>query len=89
MKKANKIAVTRKTILFHFRDEDELEEYKAMSDEELLENFIGAGYFENEEEVHPVIYKGQLPDDCIDAETVGDVTGWACSLQSYYEMKKK
>lgn len=83
-----KIAVTRATILFHFRD-DELEEYKTMNDEELLENFMGAGYFENEEEVYPVIYKGQLFDGCIDAEKVGNVTGWPCSLESYYAMTKK
>lgn len=84
MTRKHKIAVRRETALSHFSDTDEFEEYQAMSDEQLLDNFIGAGFFGDESVVHTVIYKGTLPDDCIDAETVGDVTGWPCDIEHYY-----
>jgi hypothetical protein len=81
----SKIAVRRKTVLFHFRENEEYAECKKMSDAALLELFIEGGYFEQEDTVYPTMYKGQLPEDCIDAETVGDITGWPCSLDNYYK----
>lgn len=63
--------------------EYEPEEVAAMNEDEKEENFVGAGYLEDEN-----AFAGSfdiIPAEFIDIEIVGDKTGWPVSLDNYYE----
>lgn len=88
---ASHISVSKQTALEILKGDDMDDEfdYDNYSDRDLFDAFVGAGYFVDESEIHGDNFVLQTPDNCVDARTVGDVTGWPISLEQYYETIKK
>lgn len=86
MKKTH-ISLRRETaleILNNDNDDGEFD-YHNYSDQELFDAFVGAGYFADESEIYGNDFVTITPENCLDARTVGDVTGWPISLDVYYD----
>ncbi|MBC7473923.1 MAG: hypothetical protein H7263_06495 [Candidatus Sericytochromatia bacterium] len=84
-----KISITTKNLNSMLIDDLEysLEEVKAMSLDEKIDNFVGAGYFEDENEFFGILDKKD--DKFIDFETVSNVTGNPVSLETYLKLVQK
>lgn len=90
MKKYEQMAGTRifiiKMLLSIQEDEEgaiSLEEFNTYDNEQLTEEFLSAGYVNNEETFVGVF--SEIPKDSINIETVSNITGWPVSLDDYYE----
>ncbi len=90
MPKFTKIAITKKTVLQMLKENieesgDDPTEVDNMDNEELGDYFVGAGYLSHENEFGGV-YDKEIPPYCIAAEVVGNITGFPCGLEEYYEI---
>ena len=83
-----KISITNKFLNFILLDSLEYskEEVDEMNREEKLDNFVGAGYFENEDEVGGIL--DVKTEGFVDFEAVLTVTGHPVSLDEYFKIVK-
>ncbi len=86
MNQFTKMAIKKQTVCRMLKENYEemgesSEVIDEMTDDELLEEFVGAGFFADENAVAGMF--DVIPAEYIDAEVVAAITGWPVDLREY------